>query len=1100
MRWGSLILVLALVGLAGPARAQDPPIEPIPEELLGDFGFIGDGVIEFFVQGDEIFGRVTTRPFSTGITLVGGRRVGNCGFEDGFEVPFALDRFGVGEWFWFDIDDDGDCARFGGAPVSVQFTVGGATANGQRPAGHPDFDGITQAHAMVRIGPIPDFSPRTRPPAQAPPVDDGTSADAAAVGTETGRGTLAETEVDGSPGNGGGFPVLPAVGAGIAAIIAAAVAAAVKKNGREEPEPEDITPTFGEPRRANTTVDATPQPSVDPLAALQATHDEMNLVDFGDGIAAIDRRLIDAQLQLASATDDFRLGFLKASAALAPSDSVIRSRGHAIATAEVADFIVGMVQLGLLSVQGAKAIAKLYAGSDEIAEAVTTVAGAATKTEHASGTVFGAVDEVADATEDLTHTFAHTDDYAHLNDSLDPGTWDPAIVDDLPRLLGLSEDALKRENVALARSWWGEYVDPVALADLAKRAGVRLDEFRAGYLRGRSSVPDHEIVEGLMLKVWQNEGWMVPTMVQRFALQTLAARTRLLTDHGLKLTLRADELKVLQRIASDSDFASKLERIALNKVQTAERDLEPMLTAIEAQNLRDLAATLARKATGATPFAFVRGETAAEIIITATGTPVIPVAATELASALIATRQGERIIISIGPDAARLPGARFVTAAGEVVDTPTPFGADGLHYVAVVGDAILDAGPLASLLDQLGGLDPDAGPTLVQMALTPTVTLSPATPTPVPLEMLTIGGPFDLDAKDLRVLSDALTAAVHAATNGTIPPEALIHDLRYLIGDHPGLLEQLTEISIQAGPVVAHPFTADAATWLDKFAVSLGDPHALRSAIGPVRLARALHAVDIRGDVDMNSMLNTGVEAAIDSIPGGFDRPFILLGLEVEPGVMATIGNVGMGALTAPIETGQRAIFGFKLYGTVTDMFDDPALDLGDMRVAVESAEDALRDLARVASSGALEDLERDLLDYQNQIVKYEEIRATATGEALTRIDSALAELRAITGPAAASIEVARSLENLPELADALGARLADPITGEARPYATIEVPTLVHMAHAWNTVRNTMAEGGLPLTGAGPTPAPTTVQLEIDDGALGEATMSTAIEVVTLS
>jgi hypothetical protein len=1067
MRLGSLVLVLALVILAGPAGAQNPPIEPIPEELLGEFGFIGDGVIEFSVQGDEIFGRVTTRPFSTGITLVGGRRVGNCGFEDGQEVPFALDRFGVGEWFWFDIDDDGDCVRFGGAPVIVQFTALGATASGERPVDHPDFDGITQAHAMVRIRPIPDFSPATRPPAQDPPVDDGTSADTAAVGAETGAtedgdtltgsGTLAGTEVEDSPDNGDGFPVLPVVGGGIAVIVAAAAAAAVKKNGKDQPEPEDVTPTFGEPRGTDTNVVPTAQPTVDPLAALQASLDGMNLGAFVDGITAIDRRLIDGQLQLSAATQEFRLGFLKASAALAPSDSVVRSRGHA-------------------------------------------VAGTAARTEHTPGTVLGAVDEVADVTEDLTHTFAHTDDYVHLNDSLDPGTWDPAIVDELPRLLGLSQDALKRENMLLARSWWGEHVDPSALADLAKRAGVRLDEFRAGYLRGRSSVPDHEIVEGLMLKVWQNEGWMVPTMVERFALQTLAARTTLLTDHGLKFTLRADELKVLQRIAGDSDFAAKLERIALNKVQTAERDLEPMLTAIEAKNLRDLAATLAGKATGATPFAFGRGETAAEVIITATGTPVIPVAATELASALIATRQGERIIISIGADAANQPGARYVTAAGDVVDTPTPFGTDGLHYVAVIGDAILDAGPLASLLDQLGGLDPDGGPTLFQMALTPTVTVSPATPTPVPLEMLTIGGPFDLHAADLRVLGDALTAAVHAATSGTPPSEALVHALRYLIGDHPGLLEQLTEISIQAGPVVTHPFTADAVAWLDAFAMSLGDPDALRTAIGPVRMARALHAVDVAVDIDMNSMLNTGVEAAIDSIGGGFDRPLILLGLEVEPGVMATIGNVGVGALTAPIETGQRAIFGFKLYGAVTDMFDDPGLDLGGMRIAVESAEDALRDLALVASSGSLDDLQRDLGDLQNLIARYQELRATATGDALTTIDSKLAELRAIAAPAAASIEVARSLENLPELADALAARLADPITGEARPYATIEAPTLVDVAHAWNTVRNGLAQGPLPLIGAGPTPAPTTVQLDIDDGVLGEAMMSTAIEVVTPS
>lgn len=122
--------------------------EEIPEGLLGEFTFIGDGVIEFTLEGDEIIGTVTQVPTFTGIDLVGGQPP--CGeFAD--EIVFRLDRTGVGEWFWFSA---GPCTLLGGAPVTVEFTAIGATATGDRPESHPDFDGIPQSHAMVRVTPL----------------------------------------------------------------------------------------------------------------------------------------------------------------------------------------------------------------------------------------------------------------------------------------------------------------------------------------------------------------------------------------------------------------------------------------------------------------------------------------------------------------------------------------------------------------------------------------------------------------------------------------------------------------------------------------------------------------------------------------------------------------------------------------------------------------------------------------------------------------------------------------------------------------------------------------------------------------------------------
>ncbi|MEZ5244922.1 MAG: hypothetical protein R2707_07490 [Acidimicrobiales bacterium] len=148
------VLILASVLGASPAAGQDPPTEKVPPELLGEFTFIGDGVITFYLEGDLILGQVTTVPASDGIRLVGGADVSPCGFVDGKEFPFVLDEFGVGEWFFFDVDNAGTCVLLPGAPVTVDFTGIGATAFGKVPEGHRDFTDIPTGHTMLRIDPV----------------------------------------------------------------------------------------------------------------------------------------------------------------------------------------------------------------------------------------------------------------------------------------------------------------------------------------------------------------------------------------------------------------------------------------------------------------------------------------------------------------------------------------------------------------------------------------------------------------------------------------------------------------------------------------------------------------------------------------------------------------------------------------------------------------------------------------------------------------------------------------------------------------------------------------------------------------------------------
>ena len=133
-----------------------PAGSAIAAQLLGQFEFLDDGVIEFAIEGDRIVGRTIRPPLSTGIDLVGG--AGVCP-EFAGDVVFDLDVDGVGDWFWF---DSNPCVRLGtSGAVTVVFGVGGADASGVRSSDHPLADMGSLVLAMPRVSGVTPFTPRS---------------------------------------------------------------------------------------------------------------------------------------------------------------------------------------------------------------------------------------------------------------------------------------------------------------------------------------------------------------------------------------------------------------------------------------------------------------------------------------------------------------------------------------------------------------------------------------------------------------------------------------------------------------------------------------------------------------------------------------------------------------------------------------------------------------------------------------------------------------------------------------------------------------------------------------------------------------------------
>lgn len=126
---------------AAPAVANDA----VPVDLLGNFTWYGDGVINFSVEGDRIIGRVKTPGTHSVVNFLVG--IGVICPEFVSDVVFDLDLTGHGQWFWY---KNLPCERLGGAEVTVSFLATGANARGQQPANHPNFNGNPQGHTMLR--------------------------------------------------------------------------------------------------------------------------------------------------------------------------------------------------------------------------------------------------------------------------------------------------------------------------------------------------------------------------------------------------------------------------------------------------------------------------------------------------------------------------------------------------------------------------------------------------------------------------------------------------------------------------------------------------------------------------------------------------------------------------------------------------------------------------------------------------------------------------------------------------------------------------------------------------------------------------------------
>ena len=288
------------------------------------------------------------------------------------------------------------------------------------------------------------------------------------------------------------------------------------------PEPEDVKPMFGEPHAEGPARDELappeqPDPSTALIEALDARLDALSWVNLEDGSVEVTGTVLDAQHALAQAALGYRLGFQTMSAALTQADVIIENRADAVEAAQVADFIVGLVQLGVLTVQGAKALAKLWTHVDEAAVSSAASTGALSPGAEV-------VDDVADTGADLTHTFAETDAAANLADEFVPvrlpdelaavhgdgGAPDPSVADDVAYYLSLSEKELEFVNAGMAQRMWGDVVNADDLAALAARADTTVDAVRTRLQRQYDEVPDWRIVSDLLYQVRRAEGWVIP--------------------------------------------------------------------------------------------------------------------------------------------------------------------------------------------------------------------------------------------------------------------------------------------------------------------------------------------------------------------------------------------------------------------------------------------------------------------------------------------------------------------------------------------------------------------------------------------------------------